>query len=402
MAVRILDGLTVLEVGRGVAAPYCGKLLADHGAEVIKLEEPGVGDPARRLGPFPGDRPHPERSAVFLYLNTNKRSITLDLRGEAGRHLFERLVSELDVLIEDWDETERARIGLDYEGLAVKNPRLVVTSITPFGLTGPERGYRAHPINLYHASGQTSFGYAAHVDDGRPPAKGAGFLTEYDAGLTAAVGTLGAVLSALATGRGQQVDVSKLEALMGLERVDIGRLTNDPNPQRWRGGIGGMLKAKDGYLMLTAAQAHQFRGVLRAMGEPDWVKPEWLEDEMVLQEHREEIQPHIEAWAAGLTRDELYHRLQAEGAAAGPVRTASEVRESEQVSARGFFAPIAHPEAGTLSYPTLPHLLSGDAGQMRPDRAAPLLGEHNEEVYCGRLGYRREELAALAAAGVIG
>ena len=183
--------------------------------------------------------------------------------------------------------------------------------------------------------------------------------------------------------------------------MDIGRLTNDPNPPPWRGGIGGMLQAKDGYIMVTAAQTHQFRGILRAMGDPDWVQPEWLEDELVMLEHRDEIQPHIEAWAATLTRQELYHRLQAEGTPAGPVLSAAEVRESEQVRARGFFADVEHPDAGTLAYPTLPHLFSGEDGQPQPERAAPRLGEHNAQVYGERLGYAPRDLSALAAAGVI-
>lgn len=398
MSPTILDGLSVLELGSMVAAPYCAKLLADLGADVLKLEPPGQGDPARRAGPFPEDRPHPERSALYLYLNTSKRSLTLDLRTGSGREIFRRLVAEADVLVEDRAPGELASLGLDYDGLAELNPRLVIASITPFGSTGPYRDYRSHPLNLYHGSGQTSFGYTARRDDDRPPPKAGGQLGEYDAGLTAAVGTMAAVLGRRLTGRGQHVEVAKLEALMCIERVDIGRLTNDPNPPQWRGGPGGMMKAKDGYFIITAAQNHQWQGIVRAMGDPEWAQADWCKDEVGRMEHAEELQPHLEEWAAGRTRDEIYHRLQAEGAPVGPVRTVPEVRAWEQARARGFFVDLDHPEVGHHAYPGLPYRFSDAAPAPLP---APLLGQHNEEVLCGRLGYGPDDLARLAAEGAI-
>lgn len=394
----LLDGVRVLELGRMVAAPYCGKLLADLGADVLKLEAPGRGDPARRQGPFPDDVPHAEKSALFLYLNTNKRSITLGLDSDAGCELFRRLVARADVLIEDRAPGELGALGLAPAGLRELHPRLVVCSITPFGETGPYRDYLAHHLNLWHASGQTSFGYTSTVDEDRAPPKGGGYLGEYDAGLTAAVGAMGALFARHASGRGEHVQVSVLEALMCLERVDIGRLTNDPTPQQWRGGIGGMMRAKDGWFMITAAQDHQWQGVVRAMGNPDWANADWARDEASRLEHRERMQPELEAWAAGLSRDEIYHRLQSEGAPAGPVRSVPEVLASPQTRARGFFAEVDHPEAGTHLYPTLPWLLSeADC----PRGPAPLLGQHNAQVYGEELGYAGEDLVRLARAGVI-
>ena len=386
-----------------VAGPYCGKLLADLGADVLKLEQPRVGDPSRRQGPFPDDVPHPERSALFLYLNTNKRSVTLAPGSEAGRRIFEQLVGEADVLIEDAAPQERESLGLDLAQLRERNPRLIVTSITPFGETGPYRDYKSHHINLYHASGQTSFGYSAQQDEARPPPKAGGYLGEYDAGLTAAVGTLAAVLDRGSDGQGQLVGVSKLEALMCMERVDIGRLTNDANPQPWRGGIGGMMKAKDGYFMITATQNHQWQGIVRAMGNPEWAQSERFKDEDSRFEHRDAMQEKLDAWAAEHTRDEIYHLLQSEGTPAGSVRNVAEVLDSQQSRARGYFAEVEHPEAGTQRYPTFPYLFSNArfADAHTRTRAAPLLGEHNQEIYCGQLGYAREDLPRLAVAGVI-
>ncbi len=137
MTTGALSGLSVLELGSMVAAPYCAKLLADLGADVVKVEAPGLGDPARRRGPFPDDVPHLERSALFLYLNTSKRGVTLDLGSETGRRIFRDLARDVDVLIEDWAPGELERIGLGYFQLSELNPRLIVTSITPFGQTGP-------------------------------------------------------------------------------------------------------------------------------------------------------------------------------------------------------------------------------------------------------------------------
>jgi crotonobetainyl-CoA:carnitine CoA-transferase CaiB-like acyl-CoA transferase len=397
MKTGALAGLSVLELGGMVAAPYCAKLLADLGAEVVKVEAPGRGDPARRRGPFPDDTPHPERSGLFLFLNTSKRSITLDLETSAGCGIFRELVRDVDVLVEDYPPGELERLELDYPRLAKLSPRLVVTSVTPFGQTGPYRGYRSHPLTLYHAGGHASPFYVPESDVERAPPMAGSYLGEYDGGLTAALGTLAAVIGRAASGRGQHVDVSKQEAMMCLERVDIGRFTNEPNqPPRQR--VGALTKAKDGYLVITALEFHQWQGLLRAMGNPEWSKADWCHDDVQRQQHVEEAKQRIDEWAADLTRDEICQRAQAEGTPAGPVRDVAEVLAWEQAQARGFFTELDHPEAGKQVYPTAAYRFSGTAWVGSP---APLLGQHNEEVYCDGLGYSRQDLARLAASGVI-
>jgi crotonobetainyl-CoA:carnitine CoA-transferase CaiB-like acyl-CoA transferase len=397
MTTGALSGLSVLELGSMVAAPYCAKLLADLGADVVKVEAPGLGDPARRRGPFPDDLPHLERSALFLYLNTSKRGVTLDLGSETGRRIFRDLAGDVDVLIEDWAPGELERIGLGYSTLSELNPRLIATSITPFGQTGPYRGYRSHHLNLYHASGHSSPFHVPGAAEGRPPPEAGGYLGEYDAGLTAGIGTIAAVIGRAASGRGQHVDISKQEAMMCMERVDIGRLTNDPNPQPRR-MVGGLTRAKDGYLMVTPLEKHQWESLIRAMGEPEWSKADWCKEEMGRLEHAAEARQHLDEWAANLARDEIYHSCQAEGTPVGPVRNVAEVRAWEQAKAREFFVEIEHPVAGSQVYPTAPYRFSKTpwAGS-----SAPLLGEHNEEVYCDGLGYSAQDLARLSAAGVI-
>jgi crotonobetainyl-CoA:carnitine CoA-transferase CaiB-like acyl-CoA transferase len=393
----MLEGLSVLEVGSLVAAPYCAKLLSDLGAEVIKVEPPGTGDPARRRNPYPEDRPHPERSGLFLYLNTGKRSITLDLETEGGRRVFRRLVAQADVLVEDCAPADAERLGLEHEVLAEIAPRLVHTSITPFGRSGPYRDYRTHHLNVYHSSPHTTFSYAPGTDT-RAPAKAGRYLAEYDAGLTAALGSLAAALEAQVSGKGQLIEVSKQEALLCIERVDIGRAINPPKPPPWRGSISGLLRAKDGYVMVTPAQDHQWQGLVRAMGSPEWTRDESCRDEASRQEHRDEIQPRIAEWAETLTRDEMYHRLQGEGTPAGPVWNVAEVRAWEQARERSSFVEIDHPDAGEQTYPVAPWRFSGGDA---PVTRAPRLGEHNEAIYCERLGYSPADLAFFTAAGVI-
>jgi crotonobetainyl-CoA:carnitine CoA-transferase CaiB-like acyl-CoA transferase len=393
-----LTGLSVLELGRMVAAPFCGKLLADLGADVVKVEQPRLGDPSRHRGPFPDDTPHPERSGLFLYLNTTKRGITLSLEKEAGRQILRELLAQVDVLIEDLAPGELERLGLGNSALSELNPRLIVTSITPFGQSGPYRDYRSYHLNLYHGSGHSSFFYVPEGQEDRAPPKGGGYLGEYDGGLTAAVGTMAAVLSRRSTGSGQHIDVSKQDAMMCLERVDIGRMTNETGLQPWRRMTGGLMRAKDGYFIVTPIQNHQWKGFVRAMGDPEWSRAEWCQNEIGRMEHRDEIQPRVEEWALGVTRDEIYHRAQAEGTPVGPVRTVSEVMASAQAQARTFFTEIEHAEAGTQMYPSAPYQFSETPWAGKP---APLLGEHNDEIYRERLGYTEEDLERLVHEGVI-
>lgn len=383
-----------------VAAPFCTKLMADLGADVVKVEPPGKGDPSRWRGPFPDDEVHPERSALFLYLNTSKRSVTLDLASEAGREIFARLVEGVDVLVEDRKPGEMAALGLGYDDLAARDPRIIVTSVTPFGQTGPRKLHRSQHLNLYHSSGHASpFKKREAVEAGgsRAPARAGGYLGEYDAGLSAAVATLGAVLGREVTGAGQNVDVSKQEAMMNLERVIIGISANAPDPFAGR-SPGGLVRAKDGYVNVITLEDHQWEGLLRAMGNPEWSRADWCQSKASRQEHADQIEEQVGAWAAGLTRDEIYHCVQAEGTPASPVRNVAEVMAWEQTKARGFFRELPHPEAGTQLYPTAAYQFSETpwAGAR-----APLLGEHNDAIYGRALGIPPAELESLAGSRVI-
>jgi len=405
MSDSALAGVKVIEYCDMVSGPYCAKLMADLGAEVIKIEKPGTGDEARRRGPFLNDIPHPERSGLFLYLNTSKLGITLNPGTPTGKKIFTGLVKDAHILIEDTTPGTMEQLGLGYEDLKKINPSLIMTSITPYGQTGPYRGYKAYHLNTYHMSGQAYFSYSipASVKEGqaiKPPVRGGGYVGDYDAGLSAAVATMAALYQQGLSGIGQHIDVSKEDALISLDRVDIGTFANDPEAgSRRHGMLGGLVPCKDGYVVITAPQQHQWEALVKLMGNPEWALGEKTKDEFARSENAPELQPLIEEWMRQHTREEIYHQGQSFSCPIGPVNSAADVWDSPQYQERKFFVEIDHPEAGKLSYPSTSYKLSESPWQA--SRAAPLLGEHNEEIYCQRLGYTRDDLVRMKAAGVI-
>lgn len=400
MEESIFGGLRVIELAEMVAGPYCAKLLGDLGAEVTKIEKPGRGDASRRIGPYPGDEPHPEKSGLFIYANNNKRGITLSLDSPKAREIFLRLVEEADVLIEDTPPGFLAKLELAYEDLSAINPKLVVTSITPFGQDGPYRHYKAYHLNVFHGGGQ---GYMLpNGVPNLPPVKGGGLIAYYDVGLTAAIATVGALMGRFASGMGQHVDVSMQEVTMALERVEIARYVNDGEvtsrirPPRM---VGGLLPCKDGHLVLIAPQQHQWEGFMKFLGNPSWAGEERFKDEMSRADNAQELNPILKESIKDFTREEVYHGGQANSCPVGAVYSSAEVMNDAQISARGFFQEVEHPAAGALKHPTAPYQYS--ATPWRAYRPAPMLGQHNEEIYCGRLDYSKDELEEWKRKGII-
>jgi len=195
MQAGALSGLKVLEYSQFIAGPFCGKFLADFGAEVIKVEEPGVGDEARRRGPFPNDIPHQEKSGLFLFLNTNKLGITLDVKSATGVKIFKDLVQQADILVESNPPQVMKALGLDYATLSKINPRLIMTSITPFGQTGSYRDYKSCDLVCSHMSQIAICQPFESRTTRREPLKAGGYQTDFMAGLTGAVGTMSALLA---------------------------------------------------------------------------------------------------------------------------------------------------------------------------------------------------------------
>ena len=399
-----LPNLRVLEVASLIPGPYCGKLLASLGAEVIKAEPPGAGDPSRRRGPFPDDVPHPERSGLYLYLNTGKQSITLNLHDPAGRDLLRQLVSRVDLVVHDYTPANAAAVGLDSDSLLATNPNVIIVPITPFGSSGPYADYRAGHLATFHAGGEGWLlpnGVALDTFPDRPPIVAGANMGDYQAGLTAAVGALAAVHHRLANpdaSAGQTVDASSQEAQLSVGYMPIQRhesegITETRFSRYFR--VGGVLPASDGYVELLTLEPRQFQGLLEFMGNPDWATPEMFSDPAT---HGPELNRHMREWFGQHTREWLYAEGQAHGVPVAPYYTPSEVFTSPQQRERDFYTQVDHPETGPLEYTGAPFQLSETPTALT---RAPLLGEHNADVYGGLLGYTTRELAALARAGAV-
>jgi len=386
--------------------PYCTKLMADLGAEVIHVEPPETGDAARRSPPFPGDVSHPEKSGLFLFLNTNKLGITLNPRLPQGREILQKLAGEVDVLVEDWPPGHMEELGLGYDDLRERNPGLIMASITPFGRSGPYKDYRAYPLNIAHVSGQ---GYVLPMpspDLERAPTMIGGNCTEYDPGQTAALAVLAALYSRGITGKGQLVEVSMQEAVLAMQRVEAvifpnaGEVSTRQGPRTER-LITMMFRCRDGHVVMVTPLEHQWEALMKLIGNTEWFEKakESSSKPRVRAEDPEAMLERIGSWMAKYTREEVCSKAQALSCPLAPINSSEDVVHSEQMEAREIFVDMEHPEAGRLRIPSAPYRFSKTPWTL--ERAAPLLGEHNETVYCDRLGYDREELKALRDAGVI-
>jgi crotonobetainyl-CoA:carnitine CoA-transferase CaiB-like acyl-CoA transferase len=396
-----LDGLKVLELSEFISGPYCAKMMADLGAEVVKIEKPG-GDAARCHGPFPGDIPHPEKSGLFLFLNTNKLGVTLNIESERGREIFRRLVSGADVLIESNPPKEMARWGIDYANLKKFNPALIMTSITPFGQTGPFKDYKGSDLINSHTSSEAFGNPTEGVDDRDkyPPLRGPMHAADFMTGLTAAVCTMSAVMERQQSKTGRHVDISAQEALASVTRQELAFCLCEglyPTRQWGRKRVGGFLyKCKDGYVNIWLGP--HWQKLVKMMGNPDWTQAELFQDQGTRAEYQQDCNKLIELWTQEYTMAEIDRLGMEYDVPLAPVRTVQEVVNDEQLAYRNFFVEIDHPVAGKFKYPGAPYKLSATPWEIK--RRAPLLGEHNAEVY-GRLGYRKKDIEGLKKAGII-
>ena len=396
-----LAGIRVLEVADLVAGPYCGKLLAELGAEVTKVEAPGAGDASRREGPFPEDAPHPEKSGLFLYLNTGKKGITLNLADSQGRVILRELAGRVDVIVHDRQPGAREAEGLDWRTLSEANARLIVAAITPFGGWGPYAGYRAYDVNVFHGGGEGYLlpnGLALDTFPERAPLAAGSRMGSYQGGLTAALGVVGAIYAKREGSAGQEIDCSLQEAQLSVGYVPIQRLESeglveDRFSRYFR--VGGVLPASDGYVELLTLEPRQWESLAALLDYPEWATKDKFQNPG---EYGAEINAHLREWSRGHTKEWLYQEGQAKGVPIAPYYTPREVFQSRQQRSRGFYAEVSHPIAGSYDYPGAPFRTS-DKPEKNPGRA-PLLGEHNREVY-GELGYSPTDVVALARAGVI-
>lgn len=397
---QALSDLVVLDLGDGIAASYCTRLMAGYGATVIKVEPPGRGDSARAYGPFPGGEPHPERSGLFLYLNTNKQSVTLDLTSAEGRDLLRRLVAGADVVVEGHPPGYLSGIGLGYDDLAAVNDQLILTSITGFGQCGPYAGYRATELVTAAVSGQLYI----QGDRGREPLKTGGTPFAYAAGIHAVLGTMTALWAVPAIGRGQHVDVSAQESAahflqqattwythLGVVQTRIGSRMPFGHPFT-------ILPCKDGYIAATVLpQWIDSIGLL--IEAPDLAEDPRFRTPQDCIEHADELDEVMIGWTMQHTRQEIVEQAQALRMAFDFVYTTDEMLDDPQFRYREHFVTLDHPEAGAVVHPGAPFIMADSPFVLT---RAPRLGEHTDVVLCERLCLAGGDLERLRRAGVIG
>ena len=403
MPKQALTGMKVLDLTHHIAGPYCTKLLADYGADVIKVERPGEGDSARRAGPFPDDIPDPEKSGLFLYLNTNKQGIALNLKTKTGVDILKQLVKEADILVENFSPRVMPGLGLDYQTLKEVKPQLVMTSISNFGQTGPYRDWKATEITLTALSGQMY----KKGDPDREPLKLALSVYQYFAGEIACLVIIAAAMRSAVTGKGEYIDLSILETLVG--DIDNSVIYHDYSGEKGRRTTAknyptapyGGFPAKDGYVCIQGAgRADVWTPRLFTMiGKPELRDDPRFSTLQSRAEHNDEFNALLYAWLADHTKQEVFDEAAKVRYPVAPIYNTEELVNNPHYRERGSFVEIEHPRAGKLTYPGALFKMSEAGYDVK--RPAPLLGEHNREVYCDLLGYSERDLVTLKRHGVI-
>ncbi|MER5623565.1 MULTISPECIES: CaiB/BaiF CoA transferase family protein [unclassified Streptosporangium] len=393
-----LGDIRVVELGQLLAGPFCGQLLGDFGAEIIKVEDPGRGDPMRQWG---REKPY-GRSLWWPVVARNKKSVTCDLRTPEGQDLLIRLVERADVLLENFRPGTLERWGMSPARLHEINPRLVITRVTGFGQSGPYA-----PRAGYGSIGE-AMGGIRHVtgDPDRPPARAGISLGDSLAATHACVGTLVALHERERSGRGQVVDSAIYEAVLammesmvpewqqaGYQRERTGTVLPNVSPSN-------VYPTEDGDTILIAAnQDSVFTRLATLMGRPELAADERYATHGARGANMAELDEIIAAWTAGIPADELLRSLHEGGVPAGRVYTAKDMFADPHFAAREAIVRVPHPDFGELAMQNVVPKLSDTPGSVRS--AGPALGQHNEEVYRGLLGLTEAEFTGLSAAGVI-
>ncbi|MBI2873157.1 MAG: CoA transferase [Chloroflexi bacterium] len=388
-----LSEVRVLDLSEGIAGPCCTKLMVHLGADVIKVERPALGDRARSMPPFYQDRPHREGSALFLYLNTGKRGITLDIEDEEGRRLLAQLARSVQVVVESFAPGTMERWGLGYAAMEAANPSLVLASITPFGQTGPYRDLADSDLVLEALSGLL---YVAGSPE-REPLKIGGNPAYYLAAIHAFTGIMGALLYAEETGVGQHLDIALVEctAMNSLFSHLSYDFTGKVLPRM--ADITPVFRVRDGYIGLIY-RPEVWPRLCRLLGMEELERDPRFADARTRYTNLPELNCIVAEHVRDMEKADLYHRGQRSGVTIGYVCTAPDLLESPQYKERGFFHELDHPYTGPLTYPGIPWKMNDLPLVLG---RAPLLGEHNEDVYCGELGVDRAQLKQLQERGTI-
>jgi len=392
-----LKGITVLDFSHVLAGPYCTMMLADYGADVIKLERPGVGDDTRAWGPpFAGGE-----SCYFMSINRNKRSITVDLKAEEGKQIVRALAARSDIAIENFSPGTMQRLGFAYEDLQKINPRIVYCSLSGYGQTGPDRDLPGFDVVIQARGGMMSLTGPAQ---GEPAIVGISIVDLF-AGLHALAGILAALQGRAATGKGCYLDMSLLESQVNiLTHQATSYLMTGRVPSRRGNSHNNIVPyqtfiTRTCHINIAAGNDKLYRNFCAAIGRPDLATDERFITNGKRVENRTVLCPMLEAIVAELDGRELVARLGAAHVPAAVVQDMQAVFSDPQVLARQMIAEQPHPTAGTLRVPHGAGLIDGQKPPLR--RPPPLLGEHTAEVLKEKLGYSDARIAELRARKVV-
>ena len=392
-----LAGIRVVEAGQLIAAPFCGQLLGDFGAEVIKIEPPGKGDPMRQWGQQKNGT-----SLWFPIIGRNKKSVTLDLRLPAGQEIARRLIAKADILIENFRPGTMERWGLGYEPLSAANPGLIMVRVTGYGQSGPY----AHRAG-FGAIGEAMGGLRYVVGDPTTPPSRVGItIGDELAALFAALGACMALQARHRTGCGQVVDSAIYEAVLAMMESLVSEYDQTGSIRERTGSIlpgiapSNVYPTRDGlHLVMGANQDNVFRRLCEAMGRPELAEDARYATHAARGAHQGELDALISAWTATLDADALESLMDRHGIPAGRMFRAPEMLADAHFAARQAIVRVAHRMLGPIAMQNVAPRLSDTPGGVRA--AAPELGEHTEEILGGLLGMPGQDIAALRAGGVI-
>ncbi len=400
---RPLSGIRVIGLEQYIAGPYCTMLLADAGAEVIKIERVDEGDPRRGIPPF-ARRGDAEKAGGYMAYNRNKKSLALNIRTAEGQEVIRRLAAVSDVIVENLRPGVTDDLGLGYAGLSRLNPRLVYAMISGFGrMPGLESAYSQRPAFDIVAEAMSGVMDLIGFED-RPPTSTLYGLADVYSGMVGAYGIMQALFMRGTTGEGQLVDVSLVDNMLALnERMVALYSVSGDTPQRgklehlWPRGA---FQCSDGYVALNVPDDGIWARLATAVGRPDLVDDPRSATGPIRAANADFLQPILEGWMADKTRSEVVDALNAAGMPAGPVYNAEDVFADDHFRVRGMLAEIDDPEVGPHHFArSVPHL--SEAPEI-PLNAAPGLGAHTREVLEGLLGYSSEDVEKLAGEGLVG